>query len=66
MRRRRTHQVRAMDASRLITRTIHAQVSPKQEYSLNAHDRSLETVIDARKIRVDLYAEAPVPTHTAA
>lgn len=42
-----TAQLRAMEASGLITRTVYAEVPPRVEYSLTALGQSLKPILDA-------------------
>lgn len=42
-----TSQLRQMEASGLISRTVYAQVPPRVEYSLTELGRSLKSVLDA-------------------
>ena len=42
-----TSQLRQMEASGLISRTVYAQVPPRVEYSLTELGRSLKPVLDA-------------------
>lgn len=42
-----TAQLRAMEASGLITRTVYAEVPPRVEYSLTELGMSLKPILDA-------------------
>jgi len=42
-----TSQLRAMEDSGLLTRTVYAEVPPRVEYSLTELGRSLEPILDA-------------------
>lgn len=42
-----TAQLRAMEASGLITRTVYAEVPPRVEYSLTELGQSLKPILDA-------------------
>lgn len=44
-----TSQLRAMEESGLLTRTVYAEVPPKVEYSLTQLGKSLEPVLEAMK-----------------
>lgn len=42
-----TAQLRAMEESELLTRTAHAEVPPRVEYTLTELGRSLQAILDA-------------------
>ena len=44
-----TAQLRAMEDSGLLTRTVYAEVPPRVEYTLTALGRSLQPILDAMK-----------------
>ncbi len=52
-----TAQLRAMEASGLVNRTVYAEVPPRVEYSLTELGQSLKPVLDALQIWGENYKE---------
>ncbi|MFR5887857.1 MAG: winged helix-turn-helix transcriptional regulator [Oscillospiraceae bacterium] len=52
-----TAQLRQMEASGLLTRTVYAEVPPRVEYTLTDLGRSLRPVLDAREAWGKAYQE---------
>ena len=52
-----TAQLRQMEASGLLTRTVYAEVPPRVEYTLNDLGRSLRPVLDAMEAWGKAYQE---------
>ena len=52
-----TAQLRQMEASGLLTRTVYAEVPPRVEYTLTALGRSLRPVLDAMEAWGKAYQE---------
>lgn len=52
-----TAQLRAMEASGLVNRTVYAEVPPRVEYSLTEPGQSLKPVLDALQIWGENYKE---------
>ena len=52
-----TAQLRQMEASGLLTRTVYAEVPPRVEYTLTDLGRSLRPVLDAMEARGKAYQE---------
>ena len=52
-----TAQLRQMEASGLLTRTVYAEVPPRVEYTLTDLGRSLRPVLDAKEARGNAYQE---------
>ena len=52
-----TSQLREMEASGLLTRTVYAEVPPRVEYSLTPLGRSLQPIMDAMRVWGEQYKQ---------
>lgn len=53
-----TAQLRAMEESGLLTRTVYAEVPPREEYTLTELGQSLQPVLDAMRNWGEAYKDA--------